>query len=581
MTRPFHTVPLDSEQDVVTARQRARDIAARLGFETQDQTRIATALSEIARNAVAYAGGGRVEYAVALEDRAALSIVVSDSGPGIPDLRRILEGRYRSATGMGLGILGARRLMDAFDIHCDGSGTRVRLVKRLPGGAAPVTPERLAAICEEMARLEPHDLLDELRQENHELLRVMDELRARQEELSQLNTELMETNRGVVALTKELEESAINLKHASEAKTRFLSYMSHEFRTPLNSILALSRLLLEQTDGPLTPEQQKQVGFVRQSAETLLEIVGDLLDLAKMEAGRTPVRPSQFNVPALFSTLRGMMKPLQTDDAVELVFEDPGQLPHLVTDEAKLAQILRNFISNALKFTIRGEVRVRARQDGDALVISVSDTGVGIPAEAQGRIFQEYVQIENPLQRKVKGTGLGLSLCKKLAGLLGGSVGFESRAGSGSTFWVSIPLGLAGIGTSGRVLIVDDEEISRYLIRQSLALPEELIAEVSDGRTALECARRERPAAIFLDLNMPEMEGAAVLDALKTDTRTRDIPVIVVTSRRLTPELRASLGSAAAVLSKEVLTRADAGEVMRTTLAGAGVSVENHTEIRE
>ena len=172
-----------------------------------------------------------------------------------------------------------------------------------------------------------------------------------------------DTNRGVVALYAELDERAEQLRRASELKSRFLSNMSHEFRTPLNSILALSRLLMDRTDGPLTVEQERQVTYIRRSAESLTELVNDLLDLAKVEAGKLEIRPSYFTIGELFGALRGVMKPLQQNDAVDLIFEDVTDCPPLFTDEAKLAQILRNLISNALKFTERGEVRVAAAFD--------------------------------------------------------------------------------------------------------------------------------------------------------------------------------------------------------------------------
>lgn len=578
MTRNLHTAPLESEHDVVTARQRAREIAAGLGFDNQDQTRIATAVSEIARNAVSYGGKGYAEFAV--EDGpegGRLTVHVSDTGAGIPDLQEVMEGGYRSRTGMGLGISGARRLMDQFDIESGPAGTRVWLSKRLPT-RAPATPERLERLGRELAREAPHGAFEELRHENRELLRAMDEVRRRQEEMARLSTELEETNRGVVALTKELEDSAAALRQASETKSRFLSYMSHEFRTPLTSILALSRLLLNQADGPLGAEQQKQVAFIRKSAESLLEIVSDLLDISKVEAGRTEVRMAPVYVAALFGTLRGMMKPLQVNDAVSLVFEEtPRDLPVLVTDESKLAQILRNFVSNALKFTARGEVRVSAHVAGGAVAIAVRDTGVGIPVEHQSRIFQEFTQIENPMQRATRGTGLGLSLSKKLAELLGGRVGFESRPGEGSAFWVELPVAKKDSEAPVRLLIIDDEEVSRYLIRESLQLPADMVLEAASGAEGLARARRESPAAIFLDVRMPGMNGTEVLQALKGDAATRDIPVIVVTSLTVTPELRAQLASAAAVISKDVLGRPDAAALMGRTLADAGVPVQKLT----
>jgi signal transduction histidine kinase len=266
-------------------------------------------------------------------------------------------------------------------------------------------------------------------------------LRERDREIEELNVELAETNKGVVALYAELDDRAQALREASDLKSRFLSYMSHEFRTPLGAIRSLARLLLDRMDGPLTDEQEKQVLLVQQSAAELSEMVDDLLDLAKIEAGRISVSPAWFEMVDLFAALRGMFKPLLSMSTVSLIFEEPHEIPRVYTDDKRLSQILRNFISNGLKFTQRGEVRVRARPEGtDAVTFSVSDTGIGIAQEYHGSIFQDFVQIDSPLQRKWRGTGLGLSLSKKIAELLGGSVAMTSEPGAGSTFSVTIPI---------------------------------------------------------------------------------------------------------------------------------------------
>jgi signal transduction histidine kinase len=260
-----------------------------------------------------------------------------------------------------------------------------------------------------------------------------------------LRSELEETNRGVVALYAELDAQAEQLRQATELKSSFLAYMSHEFRTPINSIRSITRLLLDRVDGPLSEEQEKQVAFVQQNATEFAEMVDDLLDLAKVEAGRVEISPAWFEMVDLFSALRGMFKPVLTNPAVSLVFEEPHDVPKLYTDDRKLSQILRNFVSNALKFTPKGEVRVSARFEGDGLVtFSVTDTGIGIAPEFHDSIFQDFSQVQSPLQKRLRGTGLGLSLSKKLAELLGGRVRLESATGRGSIFSVTIPVQLQG-----------------------------------------------------------------------------------------------------------------------------------------
>ena len=269
-------------------------------------------------------------------------------------------------------------------------------------------------------------------------------------EAQALRSELEETNRGVLALYAELDAQADQLREATELKSRFLAYMSHEFRTPINSIRSIARLLHDRVDGPLTEEQERQVDFIQQMSTEFADMVDDLLDLAKVEAGRVEISPAWFEMVDLFSALRGMFKPVLTNPEVTLVFEPPVEVLKLYTDDRKLSQILRNFISNALKFTPRGEVRVSARADGDDRVtFSVTDTGIGIAPEYHDDIFKDFSQVQSPLQKRLRGTGLGLSLSKRLAELLGGSVQVESTPGRGSVFSVTIPIRLDGTQADG------------------------------------------------------------------------------------------------------------------------------------
>jgi signal transduction histidine kinase len=262
-----------------------------------------------------------------------------------------------------------------------------------------------------------------------------------QREMEALRAELEETNRGVVALYAELDAQAEQLQKATELKSRFLAYMSHEFRTPIGAIRSIARLLSDQMDGPLTPEQQKQVGFVNTTAAELAEMVDDLLDLAKIEAGRVDISPAWFEMVDLFSALRGMFRPVLHNPDTVLIFEEPDGLPKLYTDDRKLSQILRNFISNALKFTPHGEVRVTATRVGeDAVKFSVADTGIGIAPEHHAAVFDDFAQVDSPVQKRLRGTGLGLSLSRQLAGLLGGHVEVQSELGKGSVFSVTLPV---------------------------------------------------------------------------------------------------------------------------------------------
>lgn len=423
--------------------------------------------------------------------------------------------------------------------------------------------------------------------QQQQLADAQQEVERLQEELFHLNRELEDTNRGVLALYAELDEQAQRLRQADELKSRFLSYMSHEFRTPLNSIIALSHLLLVRSDGELTAEQEKQVGYIRRSATDLLEMVNDLLDLAKVEAGKLVVRPKKFTVADLFSALRGMMRPLHNNPSVSLLFEEAENLPPLYTDEGKVAQILHNLTSNALKFTEAGSVQVTASMapDKTTVVFAVADTGIGIAPENQERIFHEFGQLEHPIQQRVKGTGLGLPLSRKLAELLGGTLTVESQVDVGSTFFARIPSrypvvagGKAAVPVptaesplvGARILLIDDEEIARYLIRGYLSGSGCMLVEATGGVAGLAMARRQRPDAILLDLVMPEMSGFQVLKELRRDSTLCDIPVIVITSKQLAEEEQREVeAQSSAFLSKEGATREIVLEKIKEVLEGA------------
>lgn len=569
MTVPLLSVAVAKEPDVVLARRRARQLATSLGFEPQDGTRLATAVSEIARNALLYAGGGKVEFHLMREEPRALLVRVGDKGPGISHLHDVLTGRYKSNTGMGLGLIGTRRLMDGFEIDSrPDSGTTVSFWKYLPKTAPPLQPGTLAGLAERIVQ-EPRDDYGEMQRQNQELLAALEALQEKQEELTRLNRELEDTNRGVVALYAELDERAERLRQADQLKSRFLSHMSHEFRTPLNAIVGLTRLLLRRSDVAASADTTREIQYIQRSAEELTELVNDLLDLAKVQAGRLTVHESQFTVSGLFGTLRTMMRPLSTNDAVELIFEE-SDAPPIISDENKLAQIIRNLVSNALKFTERGSVHVSAVHEPvqDMIRFAVVDTGIGIAPENFERIFDEFSQIDNPTQRRVKGTGLGLALCRRLAELLGGQVLVDSEPHVGSTFTVRLPRVYVSADRQplppGRsVLLIDDEEVSRYLIRQLLRGNAFEVMEAENGAGGLAQIQQRRPDLVFLDLTMPGLSGFGVLAQLKQDPTTRDIPVVVVTGQPLNDLQKQELASSTvAILSKEALGHAEALDIV-------------------
>lgn len=548
------TLQVATEVDVVASRQRARQIALLCGFGTQDQARIATAVSELARNVYSYAPSGKVEFSVEGNTAPQLLVIrVEDRGPGIADLALVLSGRYQSRTGMGLGLLGVRRLMDQCDIVTGpGQGTTVTLKKLLPADAPLLAANDIGAIGTQLqappSAQSDTIALSEMQQQNRELLATLAELQARQDELVQLTRELEDTNRGVVALYAELDQQADHLRRADDMKSRFLSNMSHEFRTPLSSIRALAKLLLSRADGELGSEQEKQCGYILKSADALAELVDDLLDLAKIEAGKVEVHAAPFDVADMFSALRGMLRPLLVGTRVELEFDIPDQSLSMVGDDAKLSQILRNFISNALKFTEQGHVRVSAAlaSEGAMVRFAVQDTGIGIAQEHQQIIFEEFSQVPSHLQRHVKGTGLGLPLCRRLAALLGGAVGLDSAPGAGSTFYVTVPLVYATAAQAAEapdpdpgpaphkagipVLAIEDDRSTLVLYRSFLRDTPYRLVPASSLWEAEQAWNAEAPAAVILDLYLNGGDTWRWLAQTKADEQRSQVPIIIASA---------------------------------------------------
>jgi signal transduction histidine kinase len=428
----------------------------------------------------------------------------------------------------------------------------VRMGRRLPNGAAP-GPKELDEVRRRLDLISPGTPLQELAEQNRQLLASLVQIQAQRDDLLALNAELQdtnagvmalyrqladeldETNRGVVALYAELDDKSEQVRAASDAKTRFLANVSHELRSPATAIIGLLRLLLDRRSDPLTAEQRHQLELIHRSAQDLLGLVNDLLDLAKAESGRLEPRWTDVDVSAMFETLRDTLRSLVTDPAVSLIVESPAPMPEFISDETMLSQVLRNLLTNGMKFTAAGEVRLAAvpAPDGDAVEFVVSDTGVGIPAAEQERVFEDFYQIRTPVRAGAVGTGLGLPYARRLAAILGGSLRLESTVGEGTTVTVRLPTRPADPRPDARsltVMVVDDDDAFREAVSGVLRHSGMRVVQTADGGVALAAMTQHRPDAILLDLRLPEMDGTILLDALSEDARLGDIPVIVLTA---------------------------------------------------
>lgn len=419
-------------------------------------------------------------------------------------------------------------------------------------------------------------LNEELEQQNRALKESQVRLENQQAELEQSNQQLEEQTRSLerqkrelLCAQRELQKKSDELERASRYKSEFLANMSHELRTPLNSALILSKLLAENRPGNLTEEQIKYAETIYTAGNDLLTLINDVLDLAKVEAGRLEVLSEPFALTLLLGSLERTFQPLARNKGLSFqVVVDPDAPSELTSDRKRLEQILKNFLANAFKFTEKGHVTLRAHSDGKRLALSVEDTGMGIPDEQREAVFEPFHQGDGSISRKFGGTGLGLSISRELAQLLGGEISVESAPGEGSTFTLYLPLTPAApvpapvraeaelvhetvgadaasasaapvtfsfeddreqTGTPGRrILIVEDDEafakilfdLAREMGFQGLVAP--------TAEEAWELIAHHAPSAIVLDIRLPDHSGLALLEQLKSDPVSRHIPVHVV-----------------------------------------------------
>ena len=529
MTSELARLDVRDVTGVFAARQVGRGLAVSLSLDRQDQIRVATALSEISRSAVT--AGLTAVIAFGVDDADLLLTVTLDGEPPAD------------------GVAAAARLMDRVDTD----GRAVRMTKRRPPGAQP----DLELVREQLAAVLPRSAMEELRRQNQDLIVALEDLKQQKDQLvllnaelaqtnhgvmalySELSAELEQTNRGVVALYAELDEKSDRLRAASESKDRFWANVSHELRTPLNSIIGLTRLLAEPGDGALDPEQRYQVDLIKTSAGTLLSLVKDLLDVAKAESGRLHTDPAQVNLPALFGRLRGLARPMADGKPIEVVVDDAGVPESILTDEVALTSILRNLLANGIKYTDRGEVRLSARVLGPLLELTVTDTGIGIPAGLHEHVFEEFYQVPGVGRG---GTGLGLPYARRLARILGGDLVLSSAPGAGTSVVLDLPNQTPVLGT---VVVADDDASFRQLLRGLLTGMAERVIEAENGDQALAVLAGDRADLVLADLRMPGMDGGTLLSRLPAS-----VPAILVTGADVPLPARA-----AAMLRKDELTR--------------------------
>lgn len=441
---------------------------------------------------------------------------------------------------------------------------------------------------------------EELRVSNEELEeqgRALKESQARLEqqqvELEQTNSQLEEQAQQLESQKDDLERSnastqlkARELEQASRYKSDFLANMSHELRTPLNSSLILAKLLADNPDDNLTAEQVKYAQTIQSSGNDLLNLINDILDLSKIEAGHVDIRPEPVSVERLSNNIRQVFEPIAKNKALGFEIDIASECPAVIeTDLQRIEQILKNLLSNAFKFTDEGKVTLAMSRTGDGQVaFGVTDTGIGIAPEQQKRIFEAFHQADGTISRKFGGTGLGLSISRELVRLLGGTIHIRSQEGKGSTFTVTLPLAYDPAIVAPRAPVGNAVPLApaasaapsqptallpRAIVEDDRAMPSDerrILLVVEDDQTfaailrdlaremgfrslvagtaqdALNLAQQFMPSAIVLDVGLPDQSGLSVLDRLKRDVRTRHIPIHIVSGDDYT-ETALSLGA--------------------------------------
>jgi signal transduction histidine kinase len=421
-----------SESDLTRVRDRVRLAARELGFDNVTQIKLTTAASELTRNIYEYARAGSIAVSVIESDgQQGMEIVYEDNGPGIPELERILAGNFQSKTGLGKGIAGSRRLMDVFKVESSrDKGTRIETVKWFD------EEQRVRKPLDEIRNLffsaSESSMVEELQAQNKELVRVLSELTQSRRELEKANSELQEAND--------------KLKRVDEMKSRFISTIAHEVRTPLNAITGLVSLLARNKGEPLNPQQREIVERLEKSVTMLIQLVNDLLDLSRLQARRMQIKVQAFDVAELIDSTCNGFKQTASDKGVSFNYEVDPNLPSIASDPTKVAQVITNLASNAIKFTPSGgSVTIKASAEvNDIWRVEVSDTGMGIAEDQIPLIFEEFRQVNISNPNHSGGTGLGLPISRRLVELLGGRIKVMSVVGAGSTFTVIWPVDVRG-----------------------------------------------------------------------------------------------------------------------------------------
>jgi len=390
-------------------------------------------------------------------------------------------------------------------------------------------------------------------------------LEAQTEEMQEQTEELQSQSEELQNQNVELETQRKRVEEANRLKSEFLSNMSHELRTPLNSIMALSRVLIMQTKNTLTEEEKKYLEIIERNGKQLLRLINEILDLSKIEAGKMKLNLTSFSLNSMLKNIEDSFLPIIKEKNLDFNMNIMENIPMIYSDESKLHQVLQNIVSNAVKFTEKGEIKIQATLNSNKIYIEVEDTGVGIPQNELKHIFDEFRQVDGSSSRMYEGTGLGLAIAIKMMKIIGGDIKVKSKIKKGSTFIISFPFKYSKNNATGiqiskhnekndfygqenidekietekensdvRILIVEDNETAVIQVKSILKNENYVVDVATDGKKALEYLKHTIPDGIILDLMMPNVDGFEVIKEMMKNSLTKEIPILVLTAKDIT-----------------------------------------------